>query len=568
MLRSLSIENIAVIEHADIEFDNGFSVLSGETGAGKSMIIDSINAILGQRISRELIRTGAPQASVSAVFDQIEKDAVEKARQLGFDVHNDKLRISRQMFPDGRNVCRINGKTAALAALRELSVMLVSIHGQHDGQNLLDEDKHIDYLDAFAGLEPELRVFSAKYDDLLRLNRNIRSLSLSNSEKDRRIALLSEYVPELEKADIHEGEYQQLLSLRSSLMRTQRAGTALREALQYISGDDDSVGALSLVGDGIKILAQCQDLDSDAPGILDKAKDAAELLSDLSSELSSCLYRLEFSPQQLADTEQRLDLVITLSERHKTEPDRLPELLDEFRSELDALVNSDDNLEELKEQYAKKRAEVFSAAQKLTEKRRKAAGRLSSLICDELRQLDMPSVRMEAEIESQSGPKGVRFSRKGIDSVRFLLSANKGEGLKPLNKVASGGELSRIMLAMKKVLSAGEPVCTAIFDEIDTGVSGRAANKVGQKLYEISCGRQVLCITHLPQIACLADHHFRITKHEAGGRTFTDVESLEAQGRMEEIARLTSGLNITQSSMESAGEMLRLAGEYKKSLTK
>lgn len=568
MLRSLSIDNIAVIEHADIDFEDGFSVLSGETGAGKSIIIDSINAILGFRVSRELIRSGMSSASVTAYFDKVNNKAIEKAREMGFDCHDDTLLIKREMHLDGRNVCRINGKPAVLSMLRELSGMLVNVHGQHDGQSLLDENLHIDYLDAFAGLQPDLEVFSEEYDALLQLNRNIKALSLSNAEKEKRIDQLSEYICELREASVADGEYQSLLTLRSTLLRSEKVGTTLSAAMQLISGDDDNEGALTKVSESIKILAACTGIENEVSRALNISKDIEALLADLSSELSSAFFKIDFSAEQLSDTEKRLDLMIALSEKHKAEPDMLPKLLKEFESELDALLNSEDNLEELKEQYGKRRSHVFSLAKQLTKKRTEASKQLSELVREELVQLDMPSAKMSAEIISQDSPKGVRFTRKGIDTVRFLLSTNKGESLKPLSKVASGGELSRIMLALKKVLSAGEPVCTAIFDEIDTGVSGRAANKVGQKLYEISGGRQVLCITHLPQIACLADHHYRISKSEENERTYTKVENLDEKGRLEELSRLTSGMNITKASLEGAADMLAIAREYKKNLTK
>ena len=516
--------------------------------------------------SRELIRTGAPSASVTAYFDHVDRKAIEKAQQMGFVCHDDTLLIRREMHLDGRNVCRINGKPAVLSMLRELSGMLVNIHGQHDGQHLLDENLHIDYLDAFAGLEPELEVFSEAYDALLQLNRNIKSLSLSKAEKERRIALLTSQIGELQEADIKEGEYQELLSLRSSLMRAEKTGTALRDALLLISGDEEAAGALTKVSETVKTLAGCPGLEGDAPNALNLSREIEALLTDLSSELSSAFLRIEFSPELLADTDKRIDKMVELSEKYKLEPDQFPKLLRELSSELDVLLDSEDNLEELKAKYVERRSKVFALAQELTVKRRAAAEQLSELVRQELMQLDMPSARMAAEIESQDSLKGVRFTRKGIDTVRFLLSTNKGESLKALTKVASGGELSRIMLALKKILSAGE-VCTAIFDEIDTGVSGRAANKVGQKLYEIALGRQVLCITHLPQIACLADHHYRISKHEDNERTYTKVEALDEMGRREELSRLTSGIHVTDASMKGAADLLEQARSYKKALT-
>ncbi len=567
MLRSLSIENVAVIERADIDFEDGFTVLSGETGAGKSIIIDSINAILGQRVSRELIRTGASSASVTAVFDGLTEQTLKLASEFGFDVSDGALSVSRQMYPDGRNICRINGRPAVLGMLRQLAGELVNIHGQHDGRDLLDESLHIDYLDAFAGLGPALTAYGEQYDALLQLNRNIRALSLSNAEKDRRIAQLTEDVAALEKAAVREGEHRELQSLRSELLRSQRIGTALQRSMLLLSGDDETAGALTLVSEAVQTMARCTGFEAEAPALLSAAKEVEALLGDLSSGVSTALYRTDFSPQLLDDTEKRLDRLTALSEKHKTEPDRLPRLLAELRSELEALSGSEDDIDALKQQYAQKRAEVFARAQELTARRSEAGARLSEDVCAELHQLDMASARMAVEIESQQGPKGVRFTRKGIDTVRFLLTTNRGESLRPLSKVASGGELSRIMLALKRVLSAGGPVVTAIFDEIDTGVSGRAANKVGQKLYEISRGRQVLCITHLPQIACLADHHFRISKQEEAGRTYTHVEALDERGRTEELSRLTSGLNVTRASLDSAAEMLALARAYKKGLT-
>ncbi|MBR5283711.1 MAG: DNA repair protein RecN, partial [Clostridia bacterium] len=345
-----------------------------------------------------------------------------------------------------------------------------------------------------------------------------------------------------------------------------KAGTAMRDALLLISGDEETTGALGKVSETIKALTGYPGLEGDAPNALHLSREIEVLLTDLSSELSSAFLRIEFSPEQLADTDKRIDKIVELSEKYKLEADQFPKLLRELSSELNVLMNSEDNLEELKAQYVERRSKVFALAQELTAKRRAAAEELSELVRQELMQLDMPSARMTAEIESQDSLKGVRFTRKGIDTVRFLLSTNKGESLKALTKVASGGELSRIMLALKKILSDGE-VCTAIFDEIDTGVSGRAANKVGQKLYEISMGRQVLCITHLPQIACLADHHYRISKHEDSERTYTKVEALAEEGRKEELSRLTSGIHVTDASIKGAADLLEQARAYKKALT-
>lgn len=566
MLKILTIENIAVIEKAEIDFEKGFCVLSGETGAGKSIIVDSLNAVLGMRVSRELIRTGASFSSVTALFDDLPPRIKEKLCQQGLVPQNGSIEIKREMYPDGRNSCRINGRQVSLSLLRELAPGLVDIYGQHDGRSLMDESQHIDYLDSYAGLEQELESFGEKYDELLKLNRTIKSMSMSREQRLRRQAALDEGIAELESLGLKEGEYDALNEERTSLIRKKSAGEALRESLMDISGDEENLGGFSLVGQCVKRLEKCPGLEDCAPGVLSIAKEAQDILQDLLSGLSDGVYRLDFSYERFDAVENRLDDIITLSEKHKVKPDELPKLLDDMKAELKTL-GGDENIDSLKALYAEKRGEVFRMARDLTEKRRAAAVSLSERVCLELAQLDMPAAQMAVDIESQSGIQKVRFTRKGIDTVQFLLSANRGESLRPLNKVASGGELSRIMLALKTVLSLKEPEGTAVFDEIDTGVSGRAADKVGRKLYQISRSRQVLCITHLPQIAALADCHFRIVKTEEEGRTFTHVQKLDTEGRKEELSRLMSGMNVTKTSMESAGEMLKAASEFK-SLTK
>ena len=557
MLRNLYIENIAVIQQADIDFSTGLTVLSGETGAGKSIIIDALSAILGGRVSRDLIRTGQSKACVAGTFADLPEPVLELAREQGFEPEEGQLLIRREMFADGRNQCRINGRPASLSNLKTLGEKLVSIYGQHDGQHLLNEQLHLDYLDAFADLEQPLEDYLRQYEALLQLNRRMKALSMSTAEKERRRAALPGRIEELKKANVKPGEQDELLSLRLRLQNGEKITEGLAEAAVCLDGGEQSEGAADLLAQAAKSLSRGARYSAAAEQLETKMRELALLAADLSGELADELSRMEFSPEKLEQTERRLDQIAKLCVKYAVPADGLEEHLASLEQELDALDNLDDNLDELKAQYAEMRAALYEQAGALHDLRCQAAERLSQAIERELHDLDLKNARFRAEVEDLRTENQARFTKKGTDNVRFLLSANAGEDLKPLSKVASGGELSRIMLAMKTVLSAGEQGMAAVFDEVDAGVSGRAAQRVAEKLQAMAKTRQVLCITHLPQIAAVADGHLLIAKTEREGRTFTKVTPLDREGRKREIARIIGGAVITETTLASAEEMLK-----------
>lgn len=566
MLTRLQIENIAVIERAEIDFSAGFSVLSGETGAGKSIIIDALNAVLGSRISRDLIRSGQNRAAVSALFSDLPAAALQKLVDLGLEAEDGMLLIRREMTSDGKNLCRINGQTATLSMLRELGSFLVNIHGQHDGQHLLDEQFHIEYLDTFSALDPLLREYQSRYEELLQLNRRVKALSMSAAEKQRRAAELERQIAELNAAQIRVGEQDELLSRRTELAHAEKLTAALSDACRLLDGSDDWEGAAKLLAMAEKSLRSVEKYSGQLPQLVERIAELSILASDFSSELSAVLTTLAFSPGELEEVEQRLELLSRLERKYNMPAEELAGLLNTLTQELESLELADESLDGLKAAYTAKRQVVFALAQHLNAARNEAAIRLCSQMEDQLSQLDMPAARFGVEIDTSLDKQQTRFSRRGCDSVRFLLSANSGEDLKPLNKVASGGELSRMMLALRNVLSQGDRGVTAVFDEVDAGVSGRAASKVGEKLVAISASRQVLCVTHLPQIAALADCQYYISKEMRGGRTYTSVEPLDMDGRIRELTRLTTGASVTDAALQNAAEMLRQAEARKTEL--
>ena len=559
MLKTLCIENIAVIERAEIDFQEGFHVLSGETGAGKSIIIDAIHALIGGRVSRDLIRTGQTRACVTALFTDLSGQVQSTAEELGFPIEDGSLLLRRELFADGRNTCKVNGLPATLSVLKSLSEVLVRIHGQHDGQHLLNEQLHIDYLDAFGMLQPDIDAYQTEYDRLLGLNRRLRNLSMSTAEKERRREALPLDIQRLAEAAIRPGEEDELMALRAQLRSRSNVAQALQDALSYLDDGEGTLGASTLLAMAGKSLSSGEKYSESLEKLSSKAKELSILAKDLSGEAAALFADIGYSDQQLEETESRLDLIASLVRRYKTPADELEGYLAGLEQELDELDHMDDRREELESLYAAQRQKVFDLSAALHAKRVKAAEEISDRIQCELAELDLPKARFVVEVQDLKTAAQTKFTRKGTDNVRFLLSANAGEEVKALNKVASGGELSRIMLAMKRVLSAGEEGITMIFDEIDTGVSGRAANQVGRKLYGIAADGQVLCITHLPQIAALADHQYYIQKFSENGRTYTRVSYLDEAGRADELARLTAGEHRSETILESARELLREA---------
>lgn len=559
MLSLLHIENIALIQSADIRFEPGFNVLTGETGAGKSIVIDSIGAVLGERTSRELIRTGAKSALVTAVFTQV--PPLPWLEENGFPTGEEELLLQRELQGDGRNVCRIDGKLVTVAQLRELGRQLLNIHGQHDGQQLLDPASHLGYLDQFGGCQPLLESYQEAYRKWHDIRREMDKLQMDEAERSRRVDTLNYQIQELERAQLKAGEDEELSARRTLLRSAGRLMEAVQSAEFALSGDEDRDGACSLIAQaegevqGVSSISpELSELSEKLTALRCAADDAADTLRDLSRSF-------DFSPGELDQVEERLDLLYRLRKKYGPTVEDMLSYLDRCRKELDQIQYADDTLARLEKDLKKAQKEAARRGEVLSQARREAAGALQARVQEELRQLDMPKVQFQTEFTPKGGEAGM--DETGLDEVQFLMSANLGEALKPIQKVASGGELARIMLALKNVLAEGDQIGTLVFDEVDTGVSGRAAQKVAEKMAQVARGKQVLCVTHLPQIAAMADTHFSVQKGEREGRTYTRLERLDRSQRREELARLIGGASITPSLLESAGELLRQAEQQK-----
>ena len=562
MLRSLYIENIAIIEKASLDFERGFTVLSGETGAGKSIIIDAINGIMGGRTSRELIRTNARKAVVIAEFTDMSQGVSEKLREQGIEFIDGKLIIQRDMLADGKNNCKINGRPCTTQTLKDISKYLITIHGQHDGGMLLDEETHINYLDSFARNDDIFDVYTREYEELLSQNRRIKGLSMSIRQREERIERLNKDIEYLEKLNPKKGEFEDLTNLRKLLMGI----STVNDAILYLdsSMESEDGGIMSSLYTAQEKLKKAEKYNADIVKVIEKLNDAISSLDDARGFADDVRKTLDSYSMSYEDVEERLELYEKASKRFEAEETELYLIKDGLQKELESLVyDSNEDIDALKEKYVLQRNITLQAAQNLRKSREEGAVILKNTIESELSYLDMKNARIEVEMINTGEGEQIKFTKKGIDSVRFLLSANKGEGYKPLSKIASGGELSRIMLAIKNVLSKNELVETMIFDEVDTGVSGRAANKVGEKLWNIAREKQVLCITHLPQIAVFADSHYMVEKETYDNVTLTHTIKLDEEGRIKEIARLTGGRDITGTTMESAKEMLSLADKFK-----
>ena len=558
MLSLLHIENIAIIESADIAFDRGFNVLTGETGAGKSIVIDSISAVLGERTSRELIRTGAKSALVTAVFTGLPRLAWLEAN--GFS-QGEELLLQREIQGDGRNACRIDGRPVTVAQLRELGRQLLNIHGQHDGQLLLDPASHLGYLDSFGKTAPLLEAYQKAYEELSGLRRQIARLEMDEAERSRRVDTLNYQIRELERAELRPGEDEELDQRRTLLRSAGRLMEAVQGADFALSGGEDSQGACDLIGDAeasirgaARYSEQLEELARTLAELRSAAQDAAERVKDLGQAF-------EFSPQELDQLESRLDVLYRLKKKYGSTVDEMLSYLERCRRELEEIQDADDTIVRLEEKLSRARSRARERGEALSAARKAAAEALQARVQEELRQLDMPKVRFQTEFGPAAGEDGMDAG--GLDQVQFLMSANLGEALRPIQKVASGGELARIMLALKNVLAEDDGVGTLVFDEVDTGVSGRAAQKVAEKMADVARHKQVLCVTHLPQIAAMAGTHFSVEKGERDGRTYTQVERLARDGRIEELARLMGGAAVTDVLRESARELLARAEDYR-----
>lgn len=558
MLELLHIENIAIIEAADIEFAPGFNALTGETGAGKSIVIDSLSAVLGQRTSRELIRTGAEKAFVSAAFSGM---APELTEELGIQPEADgTLLLQREIQTDGKNVCRVNGRPVTVGQLRALGARLLNIHGQHDGQQLLDEEQHIVYLDSFGRVESPAITYAEKYKNFTDIRRQIGALQMDEAEKARRVDTLQYQIEELRRAKLTPGEEEELTARRGILRNAEKFLDAVAGADYALNGDDSGGGALSALRQAQDALSGVRHLDDAFGQLYERLGEAYSEVYDIAATVEDKRGELDVSPGELDRVESRMDLLYRLKKKYGATVEDMLDYQARCEAELAQIEDAGDTLARLEQALSKAEKEARQAAQALSDARKAAAEQLTSQILAELQQLDMGKIRFAVDFAEKP------LDSDGMDTVRFLMSANVGEELRPIHKIASGGELARIMLAMKNVLSEQDHVGTMVFDEVDTGVSGRAAQKVAEKMARISRRKQVLCVTHLPQLAAMADTHFSVEKGERGGRTYTEVRRLDREQRRRELARLTGGSHVSQTMLDGAEELLVQAEKFRAEL--
>ncbi|MBE6958896.1 MAG: DNA repair protein RecN [Ruminococcaceae bacterium] len=548
MLSLLSIENIAVIEQAEISFRSGFNVLTGETGAGKSIVIDAISAILGERAYRDMIRTGTDKASVRAVFTQVPELPWFSEFAVPYD---SETMIQREIFLDGRNVCRVNGTPVSVSILRKLGIQLINIHGQHDSASLFDEENHLVFLDSFGEHGNLIDTYKEKFAAVQTLRREIDSLTMDESEKLRRMETLRYQIAEIEKAELEAGEDEALEDRRRILQSAEKIAAGMNDAVENLYGGEDTDGATAMLAAAERALGRIAKYSDAIAELHEKIADLMYQTDDVARTVLDARDELSYSEEELDRIEGRLDIIHKLRRKYGATCSDILDYLEKAKQELDAIEFADDHLERLKEKLAKAEKSAWDAAEQLRNARKATAETMSNRILTELAQLDMPRVQFECRFTN------IELSASGADSVAFYMSANAGEDLKPLSKVASGGELARIMLAMKNVLAEKDQVNTLIFDEVDTGVSGRAAQKVAEKLRSVAGHKQVLCVTHLPQLAALAENHLLIAKAERDGRTYTSVTPLDFEGRKYELARIIGGTNITETTLKSAAEMLQ-----------
>ena len=549
MLSLLHIENIAVIESADISFDQGFNVLTGETGAGKSIVIDAISAILGERAYRDMIRTGTAKASVRAVFNDVPELSWFAENGVEYDP---ETVIQREIHLDGKNVCRVNGSLVSVSILRKLGIQLINIHGQHDSASLFDEDNHLTFLDAFADNEALRADYAEKYEAVAKLRREIERMSMDEGEKLRRMETLKYQITEIQKAELEAGEDEALEERRKLLQNAEKLSNGMDEAVECLYGGDDSDGAAGLLAQAEYALARLSRFTEAFAALHEKVNDLKYQVQDVAEEVRDARDDLSYSADELEEIESRLDVIHKLRRKYGVTCADILVYLENAKKELDEIEFADDHLERLKKKLKAAEKTAWDAAFALRENRKTTAEAMSARILTELAQLDMPRVQFQCAFEE------TELTARGADTVAFYMSANAGEALKPMSKVASGGELARIMLAMKNVLAEKDQVNTLIFDEVDTGVSGRAAQKVAEKLRSVAQHKQVLCVTHLPQLAALANTHLLIAKSERDGRTYTSVTPLDIEGRKKELARIIGGTNITETTLKSAEEMLQI----------
>lgn len=550
MLTSLKIENVAIIESAAIEFGCGLNVLTGETGAGKSIVIDSINAVLGERTSKDLIRTGADSAKVYAVFEEVNDRVKSIIEDCGIECE-DVLIVNRVINRDGKNVCRINGCPVTVGMLKSIAKELIDIHGQHDNQALLTPEKHCSFIDNYAGCHNLIERYRSAYNNLLNIRAQLRSFRIDESTKAQRIDLLTYQIDELEKAEIYIGEKEELNERKKLINNSQSVIESLSSAYEALKADGCAIDCIS---DASLRIEKASVYYAAINESAERINNIRYELEDISEIIRDNLNELEYDDSELESIEERLDLLYRLSRKYGETEDEMLSFLENARNELESITLSDEHIRRLQEEEISAYTSATALSEELTQVRLKAAGELSRLITDELEFLDMPNVTFTVKREA------TELSESGADSIEFLISANAGEEPKPLAKIASGGELSRIMLAIKNVLADADNIGTMIFDEIDTGVSGRAAHKIALKLHQVSKGRQVICVTHLAQIAAQGDVHLYISKSVRDNKTYTEIKPLLFEDRVYEVARIMGGIEISDLQLQSAREMLENAG--------
>lgn len=553
MLSQLYIKNIAVISEASIDFGPRFNVFTGETGAGKTILVSAINGVLGARMSRDIIRSGEDSAYVSALFTQLPQDVCAKIEERGFEMQDDTLLIAREV--GSRNLCKVNGRPATVQLLREIASMLIDVHGQKDNHRLLSPENHIAYIDAFGGLEDCRREYQVLYEKILEVRNQLERVNRHDREKEHQVDLLTYQIGEIESAALHPGEEEELLLKRDQIANAERIIRLLSQSKQLLDGEEEVSGILQMFEELTNNLSQLTHFLPQMEPLAMRMEEIGYDLSDCAGDLGNYLDQMDYQPQELEQVEERLDLIYRLKRKYGNSIEEILEYLEKSREQLQQLNLSEEKAQELQEEYLHLKPQVQQAADMLTSRRHKAAKEFLSRVKKELEFLNMPSVRLSVS----AGRSG--WKPDGQDELEFLISSNAGEEPKPLAKIASGGELSRVMLSIKNVLAQKDRVGTAVFDEIDTGVSGKAAQKIGQKLQEVAQNRQVICVTHLAQVAVYADHHLLIEKSEEDGRTYTRIKPLDRQGRVEEIARMISGENLTETAIQNAREMLSLADQ-------
>lgn len=556
MLKTLDIENIAVIEKAQIEFSAGFNVLTGETGAGKSIVVDSINAILGERTSRELVRNGADFAFVSALFTDINDTVKDKLSELGYIPEDDNsLLLTRRISSDGKSACKINGRPATVSVLREVGDTLVNIHGQHDSQSLLNPDCHYKFIDMLSGGSELIENYKSAFSEFIHIRRRLKQLTAQAEKNDNNTELLDFQINELENADIKVGETEKLTARKKILDNADGALEAYNAVLSTLSGDDENAGvklSLASVANEIEKYSDVSDDTAKAYSLLQNIDDELETVKSL---VENAAQSLDYDPDEKEKIEDRLDQLYRLGKKYGGTEEAMLENLEKFKAQRAAINTDEEELEKLTEEYDSSFDKVQKLAGELSDLRKQTALKFENDVKAQLEFLDMPKISFKVNFE-----KGI-LSSAGIDKIEFLISTNPGEPPKPLAKIASGGELSRIMLAIKNILAYNDTVDTLIFDEIDTGVSGRASVKIGMKLKSVSKNTQVITVTHSAQIAAFADTHFLIQKDYENERTYTKVTALDFENRKYELARIMGGLQITDALLEGAEEMLKNAEE-------